>query len=139
MHRPRDRHRVDVLGTELELLDAGERLSLEVADPARLLASGGAAATPVQTNFSAAAKVRSWPRSDLHSTDASRPKPAGRIAPKQTDGEPSLFLFRFYEAAVRDLTHPAYSVEKLDVYRERHFRGGTSTLAEVAIGDPGSI
>jgi hypothetical protein len=23
------------------------------------------------------------------------------------DGEPSLFLFRFYEAAVRDLTHPA--------------------------------
>jgi hypothetical protein len=71
MHRPRDRHRVDVLGTELELLDAGERLSLEVADPARLLASGGAAATPVQTNFSAAAKVRSWPRSDLHSTVAS--------------------------------------------------------------------
>jgi hypothetical protein len=39
MHRPRDRHRVDVLGTELELLAADEQLSLEVADPARLLAA----------------------------------------------------------------------------------------------------
>jgi hypothetical protein len=36
-----------------------------------------------------------------------RPNPASRIAPKQPDGEPSLFLLRFYEAAVRDLTHPA--------------------------------
>ena len=38
-----------------------------------------------------------------------RPKPALRVAPKQPDGEPSLFLFRFYEAAVRDLTDPAIS------------------------------
>ena len=36
-----------------------------------------------------------------------RPKPARRVAQKQSDGGPSLFLFRFYEAAVRDLTHPA--------------------------------
>ena len=33
--------------------------------------------------------------------------PAGRGAPKQPDGEPSPFSFHFYEAAVRDLTHPA--------------------------------
>ena len=39
-------------------------------------------------------------------TVMTRPKPASRVAPKQPDGEPSLFLFRFYEAAVRDLTHP---------------------------------
>ena len=38
-----------------------------------------------------------------------RPKPARRVAQKQSDGGPSLFLFRFYEAAVRDLTHPAIS------------------------------
>ena len=38
-----------------------------------------------------------------------RPKPDCRVAPKPPDGEPSLFLFRFYEAAVRDLTHPATS------------------------------
>ena len=36
-----------------------------------------------------------------------RPKPASRVAPKQPDGEPLLFVFRFYEAAVRDLTQPA--------------------------------
>ena len=36
-----------------------------------------------------------------------RPKPACRIAPKRSDGEPSFFLFGFYEAAARDLTHPA--------------------------------
>jgi hypothetical protein len=36
-----------------------------------------------------------------------RPKPARRVAPKQPDGEPSLFLFRVYEAAGRDLTHSA--------------------------------
>ena len=34
-----------------------------------------------------------------------RPKPASRFAPKQPDGESSPFLFHFYEAAVRDLTH----------------------------------
>lgn len=39
--------------------------------------------------------------------DTSRPKPAGQDAPKQPDGEPSPFLFRFYEAAVRVLTDPA--------------------------------
>ena len=38
-----------------------------------------------------------------------RPKPASRVAPKQPDGGPSLFVFRFHEAAVRDLTHPATS------------------------------
>jgi hypothetical protein len=38
-----------------------------------------------------------------------RPKPASRVAPKRPDCEPSLFLFHFYEAAVRDLTHPATS------------------------------
>ena len=42
-------------------------------------------------------------------TGAGRPKAAGRVAPKQPDGEPSLFLFRFYEAAVRVLTEPAKS------------------------------
>ena len=42
-------------------------------------------------------------------TGGQRPKPAGRIAPKQPDGEPPLFLFRFYEAAVRNLTHPVRS------------------------------
>jgi len=36
-----------------------------------------------------------------------RPKPASRFAPKQPDGESSPFLFHFYEAAVRDLTHSA--------------------------------
>ena len=40
---------------------------------------------------------------------AARPKPADRVAPKRPDGEPSLFLFRFYDAAVRGLTHPAMS------------------------------
>lgn len=38
-----------------------------------------------------------------------RPKPARRVAPKQPDGEPSLFSFGFYEAAVRGLTDPATS------------------------------
>ena len=38
-----------------------------------------------------------------------RPKPAFRKAPKQPDDEPPIFLFRFYEAAVRDLTDPATS------------------------------
>lgn len=38
-----------------------------------------------------------------------RPKPAGRMAPKQPDGEPPTLLFRFYEADVRHLTHPARS------------------------------
>ena len=42
-------------------------------------------------------------------TDAGRPKPDCRVAPKQPDGEPSQFMFRFYEAAVRDLKHPAGS------------------------------
>jgi hypothetical protein len=36
-----------------------------------------------------------------------RPYPVSRVAPKRPDGEPTIFLFRFYEAAVRDLTHPA--------------------------------
>lgn len=39
-----------------------------------------------------------------------RPKPAGRhgqVAPKQPDGQPSLFLFGCYEAPVHDLTAPA--------------------------------
>ena len=38
---------------------------------------------------------------------SSRPKPARRVAPKQPDGEPSLSLFRFYEAAVGELTSTA--------------------------------
>jgi hypothetical protein len=38
-----------------------------------------------------------------------RPKPASRAAPKQPDGEPSIFLFRYREPAVRDLTDPANS------------------------------
>ena len=38
-----------------------------------------------------------------------RPKPARRVALKQPDGKTSLFLFCFYEAAVRDLTQPAVS------------------------------
>ena len=33
-----------------------------------------------------------------------RPKPVCRVAPKRPDGEPSIFLFRFYGAAARDLT-----------------------------------
>jgi hypothetical protein len=40
---------------------------------------------------------------------SSRPKPAVRAAPKRPEGEPSFFLIRFYEAAARDLTHPAKS------------------------------
>ena len=44
-----------------------------------------------------------------HLTGAGRPKLVRRVAPKQPDSEPSLFLFRSYEAAVRDLTHPATS------------------------------
>lgn len=32
-------------------------------------------------------------------------QPACQVAPKRPDGEPSLFLFHFYEAAARDLTH----------------------------------
>ena len=36
-----------------------------------------------------------------------RPYPVSRVAPKQPDGESSFFLFRFYEAAARDLTDPA--------------------------------
>lgn len=38
---------------------------------------------------------------------SSRPQPAGQLAPKQPDGDPSRLLFRFYEAVVCDLTHPA--------------------------------
>jgi hypothetical protein len=38
-----------------------------------------------------------------------RPKPAIGVAPKQPDVQPLIFLFRFYEAAVRDLTHPSRS------------------------------
>mgnify|MGYP000090018891 CR=1 FL=1 len=34
-----------------------------------------------------------------------RPIPVSQVAPKRSDGEPSFFLFGFYEAAVRDLTH----------------------------------
>jgi hypothetical protein len=34
-----------------------------------------------------------------------RPKPACHVAPKRSDGEPSVFVIRFYEAAARDLTH----------------------------------
>ena len=40
---------------------------------------------------------------------ATRPKPAGQVAPKQPAGEPSHFQFRFYEAVARDLTQPAKS------------------------------
>jgi hypothetical protein len=36
----------------------------------------------------------------------SRPKPDSQVDPKQTEGEPSLFLFHIYEAVVRVLTHP---------------------------------
>lgn len=36
-----------------------------------------------------------------------RPYPVSRVAPKRPDGEPSLFVFRFYEAAVHELTDPA--------------------------------
>jgi hypothetical protein len=43
----------------------------------------------------------------LDLTGRCRPKPARRVAPKQPDGKTSPFLFRFYEAAVRDLTQPA--------------------------------
>jgi len=32
--------------------------------------------------------------------------PVSRAAPNLPDGEPSLFLFRFYEADIRGLTHP---------------------------------
>lgn len=39
-----------------------------------------------------------------------RPKPASQVPPKQTAGEPSHFQFRIYEAAVRDLAHPATTV-----------------------------
>jgi hypothetical protein len=42
-------------------------------------------------------------------TGCARPKPARRASPKQPDAEPSLFLFGFYEAAVRDLTDSATS------------------------------
>jgi hypothetical protein len=42
-------------------------------------------------------------------TGASRPIPVSRVAPKRSDGESSSFLFRFKEAAVRELTDPAIS------------------------------
>ena len=53
-----------------------------------------------------------------------RLKPASRVAPKRPDREPSLFLFRLYEEAVRDLTHPA---TETDAY-ERLLRGCDSRL-----------
>ena len=40
-------------------------------------------------------------------TGAGRPQSAGQVAPKLPDGNTSLFLFRFYGAAVHGLTHPA--------------------------------
>jgi len=43
-----------------------------------------------------------------------RPKRDCRVAPKQPDGGPSLFMFRFHEAAVGDLTHPATSGHPID-------------------------
>ena len=48
----------------------------------------------------------SWPPTTNTGT---RPIPVSQVAPKRSDGEPSFFLFRFYEAAARDLTHPAMS------------------------------
>ena len=38
-----------------------------------------------------------------------RPIPVSQVAAKWSDGEPSFFLLRFYEAAARDLTHSARS------------------------------
>jgi hypothetical protein len=40
-------------------------------------------------------------------TGGQRPKPVGQVALKLPDGNAPLISFRFYEAAVRDLTHPA--------------------------------
>jgi hypothetical protein len=38
-----------------------------------------------------------------------RPRPALRVSPKLPDAWRWLFVFRFHEAAVRDLTQPATS------------------------------
>ena len=57
---------------------------------------------------------------------------AGNSRPKQGRGR------RAASEGV-ELALPTNSVEKLDVHGEGHFRGGTSTLAEVPIVDPGSI
>ena len=43
----------------------------------------------------------------LKPTDDSRPKPVCRVSPKRSDAQLRYFVFRFYEAAVRDFTHPA--------------------------------
>jgi hypothetical protein len=40
---------------------------------------------------------------------ALQPKPAGQVAPKLPEGNTSPFSLRFYEAAFRDLAHPASS------------------------------
>ena len=50
---------------------------------------------------------------------ATRPIPASRVAPKQPDSEPSPLLLRFYEAAVRDLTHPAINSKSPTTARRR--------------------
>ena len=61
-----------------------------------------------QSHWGPAVPLRELPV-HAEAADSGRPIPAGRIAPKRPDGEPLIFLFRFYEAAVRDLTDPARS------------------------------
>ncbi|MDO9316169.1 MAG: hypothetical protein Q7T97_16670 [Burkholderiaceae bacterium] len=60
-----------------------------------------------------------------------RPKPACRVAPKRPHGEPSLFLFRFYKAAARDLTHPAMT-GRTDIRKTVSPPTGLRGAAEVA-------
>lgn len=62
---------------------------------------------------------KSW----MPRTASLRPTVAGRVAPNLPDGESSLFLFRFYEAAARDLTDPARCRHSpRGQIADRHFR-----------------
>jgi len=75
-------------------------------------------------------------------TGASRPIAARRVDPKQPDGEQSLFLFRFCEAAVRDLTDPAICgclrlagfghPDPLHLVQSRSGAGSAGSLAHVS-------
>jgi len=60
------------------------------------LASGNVTASDWVRSFAAALP-----------TDRTRPKPAGRAAPKRSAGRPSLLRSHHHEADVRGLTHPA--------------------------------
>ncbi len=84
----------------LALFDTKRPLSSETGATANGRCLRYSGRTPLETRF--AGPVTASARLELVLST----QPAGQVAPKQPAGEPSPFLFRLYEAAVRDLTDP---------------------------------